>query len=81
MRDAVNKAAKLIIDHCIKHQVGTVVLVGIKDNDKKPRLVEQHNPLSRYQQQSLKNELSNCANTTVLSLLKLRNPTRAKLVF
>jgi IS605 OrfB family transposase len=25
MRDAVNKAAKLIIDHCIKHQVGTVV--------------------------------------------------------
>ena len=25
MRDAVNKAAKLIIDHCIKHQVATVV--------------------------------------------------------
>jgi IS605 OrfB family transposase len=25
MRDAVNKAAKLIIDHCIKHQIGTVI--------------------------------------------------------
>ncbi len=25
MRDAVNKAAKLVIDHCIKYQIGTVV--------------------------------------------------------
>jgi putative transposase len=25
MRDAVNKAAKLVVDHCIKHQIGTVV--------------------------------------------------------
>ncbi|MCC5599512.1 RNA-guided endonuclease InsQ/TnpB family protein [Nostoc favosum] len=25
MRDAVNKAARLIIDHCIEHQIGTVV--------------------------------------------------------
>lgn len=25
MRDAVNKAAKLVVSHCIKHQIGTVV--------------------------------------------------------
>jgi IS605 OrfB family transposase len=25
MRDAVNKAAKLVVDHCIKHHIGTVV--------------------------------------------------------
>jgi IS605 OrfB family transposase len=25
MRDAVNKAAKLVVDHCIKHQIGTLV--------------------------------------------------------
>jgi IS605 OrfB family transposase len=25
MRDAVNKAAKLVVDHCIKHQIGTVI--------------------------------------------------------
>lgn len=25
MRDAINKAAKLVVDHCIKHQIGTVV--------------------------------------------------------
>ncbi|MFH7027539.1 MAG: RNA-guided endonuclease InsQ/TnpB family protein [Heteroscytonema crispum UTEX LB 1556] len=25
MRDAVNKAAKLVVDHCINHQIGTVV--------------------------------------------------------
>jgi IS605 OrfB family transposase len=25
MRDAVNKAAKLVVDHCIKHNIGTVV--------------------------------------------------------
>lgn len=25
MRDAVNKAARLVIDHCIKHSIGTVV--------------------------------------------------------
>ncbi|TVP64549.1 MAG: transposase [Nodularia sp. (in: Bacteria)] len=25
MRDAVNKAARLVVDHCIKHQIGTVV--------------------------------------------------------
>ena len=25
MRDAVNKAAKLVVDHCIKHQIATVI--------------------------------------------------------
>lgn len=25
MRDAVNKAARLVVDHCIEHQIGTVV--------------------------------------------------------
>jgi putative transposase len=25
MRDAVNKAAKLVVDHCIKHHIGTIV--------------------------------------------------------
>jgi IS605 OrfB family transposase len=25
MRDAVNKAARLVIDHCIEHQIGTLV--------------------------------------------------------
>ncbi|MBD2387026.1 RNA-guided endonuclease InsQ/TnpB family protein [Cylindrospermum sp. FACHB-282] len=25
MRDAVNKAAKLVVDHCLKHHIGTVV--------------------------------------------------------
>jgi putative transposase len=25
MRDAVNKAAKLVVDHCVKHHIGTVV--------------------------------------------------------
>ncbi|WP_293073840.1 transposase [Okeania sp. SIO3B5] len=25
MRDAVNKAAKIVINHCLKHQIGTVV--------------------------------------------------------
>lgn len=25
MRDAVNKAAKLVVDHCIKHQIGTAI--------------------------------------------------------
>jgi putative transposase len=25
MRDAINKAAKLVVDHCIKHNIGTVV--------------------------------------------------------
>jgi len=34
MRDMVNKAAKLVIDHCILHKLGTLVIgwnIGIKD--------------------------------------------------
>lgn len=34
MRDMVNKSAKLVIDHCIKHELGTLVIgwnEGIKD--------------------------------------------------
>lgn len=45
MRDAINKAARLVIDHCIKHRIGTVVMgwnqgqkqnasMGVKTNQK-----------------------------------------------
>ncbi|NJL56826.1 IS200/IS605 family element transposase accessory protein TnpB [bacterium] len=44
MRDGVNKAAKLIIDHCLKHGIGTLVIgwnEGFKSNANMGRLNNQ----------------------------------------
>ncbi len=44
MRDAINKAAKLIINHCLKHGIGTLVIAwneGFKTNANMGRLNNQ----------------------------------------
>lgn len=44
MRDGINKAAKLIIDHCLKHGIGTLVIgwnEGFKSNANMGRLNNQ----------------------------------------
>lgn len=44
MRDAINKAARLIINHCLEHQIGTVVFgwnQGQKDHAKMGRKINQ----------------------------------------
>jgi putative transposase len=44
MRDGINKAAKLIIDHCLEHGIGTLVIgwnEGFKSNAKMGRLNNQ----------------------------------------
>jgi len=44
MRDGINKAAKLIIDHCLKHGIGTLVIgwnEGFKDNANMGRVNNQ----------------------------------------
>ena len=44
MRDGINKAAKLIIDHCLRNGIGTLVVgwnEGFKDNANMGRLNNQ----------------------------------------
>jgi len=44
MRDGINKAAKLVINHCLKHRIGTLVVgwnEGFKDNANLGRLNNQ----------------------------------------
>lgn len=44
MRDGINKAAKLIVDHCLRHGIGTLVIgwnQGFKDNANMGRLNNQ----------------------------------------
>jgi len=82
MRDAVNKAAKLVVDHCIKLNIRLVqwFLAGIKDKDKKQHLGKRLNLLFKSPLGNSSKELSNCASIMALSLLKQRNPIPAKLV-
>jgi hypothetical protein len=44
MRDAINKAAIIVINHCIKHRIGTIVFVRNKDQRQEAELGKANQP-------------------------------------
>jgi IS605 OrfB family transposase len=43
MRDAVNKTARLVINHCLEHQIGVIVFGGNKEQKKESNLGKKNN--------------------------------------
>jgi putative transposase len=82
MRDAVNKAARLVVDHCIKHHIATVVFGWNQGQRQKATLGKTTQSFVQIPTAKLKERVKQlCEYISVLSLLKQRNPIPAKLVF
>lgn len=82
MRDAVNKAARIVINHCLINGIGTIVF-GWNQGQKSELNMGKKiiKSLYKFPQLNLKKELLNFANNTVLSLLRRKKVIPQKLLF
>lgn len=68
MRDAINKAARLIINHCLEHGIGTLVFGWNRGQKQRVGLdAKLIKSLSKCQQHGLSSVLSSFANCTAFS--------------
>jgi IS605 OrfB family transposase len=82
VRDAVNKTARIVLNHCIENCIGTVVFGWNKGQRQEINLGSKINQkFVQIPTASLNAVLLNCASNTAFSLSKPRKATPAKPVF